>query len=376
MENNFYNDKENGDEFPHAFDEYVSAKAQGMLDSLDFGEDEFEYVLDRLMDEGMQEEVLELSELAFGKYPYSLPLLVRLCDTLIMTGNPDKSLEILDSYKDSFSGNNAIYFLLSRANIAKKCFAHARDYFYKAIELEGDRGETMDSIAALAQDCIDAGNYEESLYYLEKAGKYGELPYEYFNDYAFCYDRLDCPEKAELYYNKYLDADPFNDTVWFNMGTVQARLKNFEKAIEAFEYSIALNPSNSSSMYNLAVVYMNLQRYRDAAGVFEEFVKIDEDILGRLGLGEAYIRLGMLGDALEQFNIVNRQSGADNPEALAGISCVNAIICCNERRYDEFKKLFMEILNTGTAWLGVIYDTLPVLQEEEWFLEFLDSLKK
>lgn len=376
MENNFYNDKENEDEFPRAFEDYITAKAQGELDSLKLDEDEFEYVLDRLIEEGMQEEVLELSELAFERYPYSAQILVRLCDTLVLMGNPDKALEILAAYKDSFSANSTIYFLFSRANIAKKCFNHARDYFYKALELDGDNRDTMDSTTALAQDCIDAGNYEEAVYYLDKASRYGELPYEFFNDYAFCYDRMDAPEKAEYCYNKYLDKNPFNDTVWFNMGTVQARLKNFEKAIEAFEYSIALNPENSSSLYNLAVVYMNLQRYGEAAATFEQFVQIDADVLGRLGLGEAYIRLEKYQEALEQFSQVNIQCGEVHSEALAGANSVNAILRCKEGKYEEFKEFFLKVLDTGTAWVGVIYDMLPFLEGEGWFLEFLGSIKR
>ena len=375
MENEFFEDKDGGADYEKLFAEYLSAKEEGNLALLNFSEEEYESLLDRLVEEGKEDDVLELSQLAFERYPYSSALLTRLCDTLILMGNPDKALDILSAYKDSFSAESAMYILFSRANIMKKKFAHARDYFYKAMELGNDSLNDIDSaeqVCTLAQDCIEVGNYEEALYYLERAQRIAPLPYEYSNDFAFCYDRLDEPQKAIEHYNNYLDKDPFNDTVWFNLGTVQARIREFDKAIEAFDYSIALNPGNSSSMYNLAVVYMNLQRYQEAAQVFEQFVEIDADVLGRLGLGEAYIRIERFQDAITQFE----KAGEVSAEALLGIDTVKAILCCRNGEFEIFKELFLKIFNNGTAWLAVVYDMLPFLQGEQWFLDFLETIKK
>lgn len=375
MVNDFFNEREHEGEFEHIFGEYLSAKEEGSVASLSFNEDEYEYLLDRLVEEGKEEEVLELSEQAFAKFPYSVSLLARFCDTLILMGNPDKALEILNLYVDSFSTESHIYILYARANIVKKRFVHAKEYFYKAMELTDGGADIAESVSALGQDCIDAGNYREAIYYLDKASNIAVLPYEFNNDYAFCYDKLDEPEKAVEYYNKYLDANPFNDTVWFNLGTVQARLKDFDKAIEALEYSIALNGENSSSLYNLAVVYMNLQRYREAAKTFEQFVEVDSDVLGRLGLGEAYIRLERFEDALAQFEML-LSAGEKGGEAQCGIDTVKAILYCRNGEFEVFKELFLKILETGTAWLAVVYDMLPFLQGEGWFLEFIESIKK
>lgn len=375
MESNFFNDKESEGEFPQAFESYLTAKLEGNVGSLEFNEEEYEYVIDRLMEEGSADDVLELTNIAFKKFPYSSTILARLCDTLILQGNPDAALEILTEYLDSFSTNSSIYLLLARAHIVKGKFTHAREYFYKALEiLEGDE-DGIESICSLALDCIDGKNYREAIYYLDKAAKIGTLSYEYFNDYAFCYDKLDTPDKSVEYYNKYLDTNPFNDYVWFNLGTVLARLKEFDKAIEAFEYSIALNEKNSSSLYNLAVVYMNLQRYREGALTFEQFVEIDDDVLGKLGLAEAYIRLERFQEGVAVFNGV-LESAPDCSEAQIGKDAIDAILCFRGGDIEGFKRAFKSVCDAGTAWLGVIHDMLPGLQREQWFMEFLDSLKR
>lgn len=379
MVNDFINERGEG-EFENSYLVYLQAVEEGVVASLNFSEDEFEYVLDRLVEEGKEEQVLELSSLAFEKFPYSSSILARFCDTLILMGNPDKALEILAAYADSFSAESSIQLLFARANIAKGRFVHARDYFYRALQLSEGAADMADQVCALAQDCIDTGNYTEALYYLRKAERLAPLPFEYQNDYAFCYDRLDEPQKAIDCYNKYLDSNPFNDTVWFNLGTVLARVREFDKAIEAFEYSIALNAGNSSSLYNLAVVYMNLQRFADGARIFEQFVEIDSDVLGRMGLSEAYMRLERFDDALAQLNLVldagKDKIGENYDVALCGIEAVNAIQCCRRGDYELFKELFLKLFNNSSTWLTVVYDMLPFLNGEEWFLEFLQNIKK
>lgn len=379
MVNDFINERGEG-EFENSYITYLQAIEDGTLASLNLNEDEFEYVLDRLVEEGKEEQVLELSAIAFEKYPYSSSLLARYCDTLILMGNPDRALEVLAAYADSFSADSSIQLLFARANIAKGRFVHARDYFYKALQLNDGGSDLVDSVCALGQDCIDNGNYTEALYYLRKAERLAPLPFEYQNDYAFCYDRLDEPQKAIECYNKYLDSNPFNDTVWFNLGTVLARVREFEKAIEAFEYSIALNEGNSSSLYNLAVVYMNLQRFTDGARIFEQFVAIDTDVLGRMGLAEAYMRLERYDDSVAQLNMVveagQEKVGENYNVALCGLDAVKAIRCCKSGEYEQFKELFLNLFNSASTWLTVVYDALPFLNGEDWFLEFLQSIKK
>ena len=66
MVNDFLNDREG--EFPGAFEDFLTAKAEGNLMGLDLSEEAFEYVLERLLDEGGEEcddDVLNLSGIAF-----------------------------------------------------------------------------------------------------------------------------------------------------------------------------------------------------------------------------------------------------------------------------------------------------------------------
>ena len=236
--------------------------------------------------------------------------------------------------------------------------------------------ELAESIAALAQDCIDVSNFGQALKYLLEADRMSALPVEYSSDIAFCYERLDDLERAIHFYNKYLDSDPFNDNVWFNLGTIYAKLTQFEKSIEAFEYSLALNDNNSSSLYNLAVVYLNLERFRESADTFARFNECEEDNLsGIIGLANAQLGLNDYKGACESFR---RAYYLDNncQEAMLGITAVMAIIDYNEGNRNSFFMRLEEIVKRDSTWIGTIYKVMPQLISDKEFMNFIDKVKK
>ncbi len=365
-----------GGQFENALAQFKSSCANGTEGQLLFSEDEFLYIIDHFISKDDEQMVLKASELAFGQHSYSSELLVRLVDSLMITGNLERAIFILDEYKDSFPQNVDIMLLCAKANIRSGEYDAARDIVSNILSNEHPSSELAESIASLAQDCIDSSNFEQALKYLLEADRMSALPVEYSSDIAFCYERLDNMEQAIIFYNKYLDYDPFNDNVWFNLGTIYAKLTNFEKSIEAFEYSLALNGNNSSSLYNLAVVYLNLERFRESADTFARFNECEEDNLsGIIGLANAQLGLNDYKGACESFR---RAYYLDNScqEAMLGITAVMAIIDYNEGNRNSFFMRLEEIVKKDATWVGTIYKVMPQLVSDKEFMSFIDKVKK
>lgn len=380
MNNDFFNsqedDNDNDQDFSYAVEQYRTACKNGCESDLALSEEEFEYIIEHFIDENDEEQVLKVSELAFVQHPYSSMIMIKFCDSLILAGLTDKALDVLNGYKDSFDKNSDIYFLFARAYIRKKLFPGARDYFALAMEMDNEDEDMVDSICSIGQDCIDTGEYREALYYLDKANSIKPLYYEYYNDYAFCYDKLDDTPKALEYYNKYLDAYPFNDYVWFNVGTVYARNKEFEKAIEAFEYSLALNGKNDASLYNLAVVFLNLERYKDALNYFKQCYDMDNhSAASSLGLADAYLGLKDMGKAKDYFR---EALIADDSceEAKMGYECVLAIEQYMKGEKLKFIEQMRVIAKQDSTWVNTVYNIFPQLGSDGDFLNLLTESKK
>lgn len=374
--NDSFDEPGSGQEYGEALEKFKDACVEGTEAGLLFSEDEFIYIIDHFISKDDEAMVLRASEIAFTQHSYSSELLVRLADTLMIGGEVDRALQILDEYKDSFPQNSDILFLYAKASIKKGEFSIAKDIVAQIISNERPSAELAESIAAIAQECIDASNFEQALKYLLLSDQMTPLPVEYSSDIAFCYERLDNLDKAVTYYNKYLDSDPFNDNVWFNLGTIYAKLQQFDNSIEAFEYSLALNSSNSSSLYNLAVVYLNIERFRDSAEAFVKFNECEENNLsGIIGLANAQLGLNDFKAACESFR---RAYYIDNncTEALLGLTAVLAIMDYKEGNRNSFFMRLEEIMRNDATWIGTIYKVVPQLLSDKEFMKFIETIKK
>ncbi|MBR7157394.1 MAG: hypothetical protein IKD16_03255, partial [Bacteroidales bacterium] len=108
----FYNDPfdEPGsrEEFEGALELFINSCAEGTEQNLIFSEEEFLYIIDHFINKDDEQMVLKACELAFSQHSYSSELLVRLADTIMIGGDVERALSILDEYLDSFPQNTDI----------------------------------------------------------------------------------------------------------------------------------------------------------------------------------------------------------------------------------------------------------------------------
>lgn len=383
------------------------AIANGTILSQKYSEEEFEILIGNYVVEDNSEVVLLLSEMGYNQHPYSSEMAIRYADILIVNSEAKKALEIIDSHIDNDPDNLDFIFLTGRAYLRLRDYGRAREYIMRAYEKE-EGGET-DMLLTIGQDCIDALDFKEAIYYLLVAYGADNESKEVINDLAYCYERDGDLDTSIKYYELYLDKDPFNDGVWFNLGTIYARQSFYEKALEAFDYASALNPKNSSVLYNKAIVYMNTLDTPKAAETFEELLELEPlNIFAYVALGDCYITLEQEEKAISVFSKVleiddtNLEantfmsmlslSRSDYFGALVylrrvasrdDLSCENIlpslelayrkssmeeylvyIIICQYRlrKIKELKLSFTQLLEKDKLWLERLYELLPEIK--------------
>jgi tetratricopeptide (TPR) repeat protein len=91
-------------------------------------------------------------------------------------------------------------------------------------------------------------------------------------------DRL--AESVDLH-NALIEEDPYNALAWFNLGAAYQGLKLFEKAIDAYEYCVAIDEKFEFAYRNMADAYMRLKWYERALEVLEKHLEIakPEDVI-------------------------------------------------------------------------------------------------
>ncbi|NVN97395.1 tetratricopeptide repeat protein, partial [Candidatus Nomurabacteria bacterium] len=101
-----------------------------------------------------------------------------------------------------------------------------------------------------------------------------------------------------------------------NEGNTAAAIKQVEKASQ-------LNPNDATIFFRLGLLRYNNQDYAGAVGSFEQAVVLDNAYLNaRYFLGLAYQKVGRTGEALIQFNILNKvlPDNADVKKAIDSLS--------------------------------------------------------
>ncbi len=288
------------EEFSQLIPKCEEAYENGTLLSLNFSEEEYEFLINHFVDEMDDDIVYALTQMAYMQHPYSSDLILRYADVLIVNRELDKALEILNAQMAYDTINPDIYFLLSRAYIKKLDRESAIRFLEKALALSPEN--RYDMLITAAQDYIDIGEYEDALLLLKRAEHFWPDNPELINDIAFCHERMGNLKESMIYYNKYIDIDPFNDNVWFNIGTIYARESDIPKANEAFDYAEALNPNNSSVLFNKAILCINSGRYDDGIDIFNQFLALEPDnIFALSGIADAYLAKDKLDESSELF---------------------------------------------------------------------------
>jgi len=366
----FYNFEE--EQFSDLISKCEVAYDKGLLESLSFTEEEYEYLINHFVDEMDDDIVYTITSMAYKQHPYSTDLIIRYADVLIVNNETDKALEILSKQISLDPVNSDIHFLIARVYIKTNDIETASQYLESALSLTTSEG--IDMLLTASQDYIDSFMYEEAIDLLERAQELAPTHQELINDLAFCYERMGLLEDSMIHYQRYLDIDPFNDNVWFNVGTIYARELKFEKAIEAFDYAIALNPENSSVLYNKAILLVNTDKYDQAIETFSSFLVLEPNNLFALsGIGYAYLAKDKIDQAQEYFKMamIEDISYADAATGLAYI--------CMVKHDDENTKFYLKIviggLDTDYSFIvGELLTTFKRTKNPEILVAYLTSL--
>jgi len=99
---------------------------------------------------------------------------------------------------------------------------------------------------------------------------------------------------------------------WFQEGNKFSATGQFEKAVEAYEKSIAGNALSPVAHYNLGIAYRNLKQLDKAATSLEKCVELEPiNMDARITLGNVYNLQERWADAIGQLNIVVHRKKGD-----------------------------------------------------------------
>ena len=260
-------------------------------------EDSFERIIDHFDENEQLTLALEAAEYGIEQYPYSAMLLLKKADILIALRRYKEALFILDQAELLDSKDTNLYILKTDAYLALDMQHKAAAVLETAIQdFEGE--EKLDLLFELCDVYDDYESFDKVFdcltIILEQEPNNEEALYKI----CFWTDFTGRNEEGIRLHQKIIEDFPFNELAWFNLAAAYQGLKLYEKAIDAYQYAIAIDEKCDYALRNMGDAFIRLRRYKDAVEVLERVLELarPEDVIYE-AIGHCYDKMGNYAQA-------------------------------------------------------------------------------
>jgi tetratricopeptide (TPR) repeat protein len=232
-------------------------------------EDGFERLIEYFEEKEQYNHAFEAVEYAFSQYPYSANLLFMKANLLIILRKYQEALDVLEQAELFDSTDTTLYILKTDAYLALDEQEKAAEVLEAAIEIfEGE--EKLDLLFELADVYDDYENFEKVFDCFSLILKLDPNNEEALYKICFWTDFTGRNEESIKLHQRIIEAYPFNELAWFNLGAAYQGLKLYEKAIDAYNYAVAIDEKFDYAYRNMGDAYIRLRKYKDAIEVLEK----------------------------------------------------------------------------------------------------------
>lgn len=243
-------------------------------------EDEFERVIEYFFQNSNEEQALLACDIARTYYPFSAVILILRAEILTQAQKYGQALKALDEAEQYDNANLDAVLLRADIFLAQVKYEQAAAWLESRVNAFTGR-EQIELLLELSDVYDECEEYDAVFDTLKRV-----IEKDHRNDEALqkiCFwaeftDRLD--ESVDIHL-KLTEEDPYNTLAWFNLGAAYQGLKLYEKAIDAYEFCVAIDDHFEFAYRNMADAYMRLKWYEKAIECLEKNLEIGkpEDVI-------------------------------------------------------------------------------------------------
>src|SRR4249919_2555693 len=260
-------------------------------------EDCFEKIIDYY--DGKEEfpHALEAAEIGIEQYPFSSILLIRKADLLIATRKYSDALRVLERVELLDANDINLYILKTDAYLALDQQEKAVVLLQEALgHFEGrERIELLFELADVYDDYEEFDKIFDCLkLILDQDPENEEALYKI----CFWTDFTGRNEESIRLHQEIIEEHPYSELAWFNLGAAFQGLKLYEKAVDAYKYSIAIDEKFDYAFRNMGDAYIRIRKFKDAIESLEKVLELSkpEDVIYE-AIGHCYDKLNNYAQA-------------------------------------------------------------------------------
>lgn len=265
-----------------------------------FDSEEFEDIILHYLDNGKINLAKKALRLGLEQHPKSTGLRLVQVEMLVYEDKLDPAERILNELEIIEPTNEEIY--IQRANICSKKDQHENAVKNLNIALQYSE-DPAEIYAMLGMEFLFADDLEAAKENFIKCLELDEEDYSALYNVVYCFDFLDQHEEAIHYLESFIDKKPYTEVAWHQLGRQYYALKNYEKALWAFDYASLIDETFIGAILEKAKSLEKLHRYEEAIENYKLTLELDDPT------AYAYLRIGKCYNKLDK-----------NDEALAFLS--------------------------------------------------------
>lgn len=268
------------EELLRRYEAVKQGEAGAMMD-----EDELERVIEYYFQINNEEQALLACDIARTWYPFSSSILLFKAEILAHVQKYGQALRVLDEMEQYDNANADAVLLRSDILLSQFKYDQAAALLEQKIH-DIDGQDKIELLLELSDVYDEAEAFDAVFDTLKRVIAIDRRNDEALQKICFWADFTKRQEESVELHLQITEEDPYNTLAWFNLGAAYQGLKQYEKAIDAYEFCIAIDEHFEFAYRNMADAYMRMKWYERAIEVLEkhlEIVKAEDVILEAMG---------------------------------------------------------------------------------------------
>ncbi|MCL6219975.1 tetratricopeptide repeat protein [Zunongwangia pacifica] len=259
-------------------------------DVLFFDSNEFENIIHHYLEIGKINLAKKAVKLGLSQHPSSINLKLLKVEILVFEDKLDLADGLLAEVQDLEANNEEVY--IQKAQIFSK-----RDEHHKAINVLELALEVTDEAAEIysmiGMEYLFLEDFENAKINFMNCLEADEEDYSALYNVMYCFDFLGEKEEAIEYLNMYLDKNPYCEVAWHQVGKQYFDLKDYKKALAAFDFAIISDEYFIGAYLEKGKVLEKLERYVEAIENYNVTLELDDPTsFAYLRIGKCFEKLG------------------------------------------------------------------------------------
>ncbi|MCT8339847.1 tetratricopeptide repeat protein [Flavobacteriaceae bacterium TK19130] len=269
------------------------SKFESMLKTNDvyfFDSEEFEDIIQHYLENGKMSLAKKATKLGLEQHPTATNLKLYRIEMLIF----ENELEVADSLLNELyvleQNNQEVY--IQKANILSRKDDHKKaiQLLEQALEYTDDEADVF---SLIGMEYMFLEDFENAKYYFMKCLEEDETDYSALYNIIYCFECLGQHEEAIDYLNDYLNKNPYCEVAWHQVGKQYFVMKDFKKALAAFDFAIISDDRFIGAYLEKGKVLERLKKYEEAIESYSITLGLDDPTsFALLRIGKCYEKLG------------------------------------------------------------------------------------